>query len=536
MPPKFSHELGLKELSPMNNYKFLPATKTGLRFDWCASINEDFILTLSKRVITQLQRYQSTRGISTLESQERAERQTNIAIKLLSALYSGHTIISSDRNPRPISFPRDSSVYKQDSSCIEQVPYSYRNVCTVYKALISMDWIKVAKGTQGTAYSRIYAHGELADIFTRVGLRWLRQTPHPPESLICLRDRVKPSNAERSFKQRKNYHKVTLETPDTADVHKMASNLFRYNQFLSEHCIAFDLPDHALYEIAKAMADDNADDKYKPKYLDFSRIQLRRIFSRGDMTKGGRFYGGWWQGVPSKEKSFRSHITINGERTCEVDYSSVCLRIVYSLKGITIDPEEDLYDIGLPGWSGAKDSRRQPVKTYINAIMNDEDGNYRLSKSSLAILEMTHDQLHELVLRRHKPIREELIAGIGLTTQFIDSRIAEDIMLTMVDLGVLVLPIHDSFIVKAKHQRLLENTMLESFKTITGHPGSVDSTSPRLPEHFGLSDEEYSRLPGYLKDLGGNLSRTHTNTSIMGLFLKSWRANSAYCYCLAPRY
>ena len=66
----------------MNNYKFLPATKTGLRFDWYASINEDFILTLVKRIIRQLQGYQSTRGVSTLESQQRAERQTNIAIKL----------------------------------------------------------------------------------------------------------------------------------------------------------------------------------------------------------------------------------------------------------------------------------------------------------------------------------------------------------------------------------------------------------------------------------------------------------------------
>lgn len=519
----------------MNNYKFLPATKTGLRFDWYASINEDFILTLVKRIIRQLQGYQSTRGVSTLESQQRAERQTNIAIKLVSALYSGHTVISSDKNPRPISFPRDSSAHKQDSSCDKEVPYSYRNVCTVYETLVSMDWIKVAKGIQGTAYTRIYAHGELGDIFTRVGLRWLRQTPHPPESLICLRDRVKLDNADPSLKQGKNYHKVTLKTPDTADVHKMAANLFRYNQFLSEHCIAFDLPDHALYAIAKAMADDDAEDKHKPKYLDFSRIQLRRIFSRGEMTKGGRFYGGWWQGVPSKDKSFRSHITINGERTCEVDYSSVCLRIVYSLKGISIDPEEDLYHIGLPGWSGAKDPRRQPVKTYINAIMNDEDGNYRLNKSSLAILEMTHDQLHELVLRRHKPIREELIAGLGLTTQFIDSQIAEDIMLTMVDLGVLVLPIHDSFIVKAKHQRLLENTMLRSFMTITGHPGSVDSTPPRLPEHFGSSNEEYSRLPRYLKDHGGALSRTHTDTSIMSLFLKSWMANSANCCWLARR-
>ena len=62
----------------------------------------------------------------------------------------------------------------------------------------------------------------------------------------------------------------------------------------------------------------------------------------------GRFYDGWWQSIPSKDWQYRTHITIDGQRTCEVDYSSVCLRIVYALKGISIDPEEDLYDIGLP--------------------------------------------------------------------------------------------------------------------------------------------------------------------------------------------
>ena len=111
---------------------------------------------------------------------------------------------------------------------------------------------------------------------------------------------------------------------------------------------------------------------------------------------------------------------------------------------------------------------------------------------------MTHEDLHSLVLKRHDPIKEELIAGIGLKTQFIDSHIAETIMLTMMDLGVLVLPIHDSFIVKDTHQKLLENIMLESFKKITGHPGSVDITLTRLPMYFGYSKEDYSKVPDCL--------------------------------------
>jgi hypothetical protein len=407
-----------------------------------------------------------------------------------------------------------------------KMPYPYRPFATVYDCLLELGWIHIIPGKEGNGFTRIYAVGGLAAHFRMVGLRWMKQIPNSQDKLIVLRDRdrSKPLMNTRPFKKKK-YPKITLETPDTPKTRKMAENLYRYNEFITQHCIAFDLPDSALVTIAKTMAGNI--DKYTHRHLDFSRVQLRRIFSRGDMSLHGRFYDGWWQSIPSKDWQYRTHITIDGHRTCEVDYSSVCLRIVYALKGISIDPEEDLYDIGLPDfYSGTK---RDLVKEYINAIMNDEDEIFSLKKAQLKQLELTHEQLHALVLKRHNPIKEELKAGIGLKTQLIDSQIAEDIMLTMVDKGVLVLPIHDSFIVKDKHQRLLETVMLESFKKITGHPGSVDTTFPRLPCHFGYSKEDYAPLPDSLKvdprlplvNLGDSL-QAEGNTTLMSRYVSSW--------------
>jgi hypothetical protein len=95
-------------------------------------------------------------------------------------------------------------------------------------------------------------------------------------------------------------------------------------------------------------------------HLGLSRIQLDRIFSRGSMGKGGRFYGGWWHSLPS---DFRPHITIDGMKTCEVDFSSMSLRIIYAERGIQVPVGDDLYDIGLPDWQGSSDPRRKAIKT-----------------------------------------------------------------------------------------------------------------------------------------------------------------------------
>lgn len=502
--------------------------KRGQRFDWHPVLDEEFIRSLTATVLKKIHQTQSTRGVTKDQSDKRDNDHQRISMHLLSALYFAHSVISSDSNPPPVSVPRDTSLYSRQKRQTNKMPYPYRAFAAVYDCLSELAWIHIIPGKEGNGFTRIYAIGGLAAHFRMVGLRWLKQIPNSQDTLIVLRDRDRsaPLLKPRPFKKKK-YPKITLETPDTPQTRKMAENLYKYNEFITQHCIAFDLPDSALVTIAKAMAGSNG--KYTHQHLDFSRVQLRRIFSRGDMSLHGRFYDGWWQSIPSKDWQYRTHITIDGQRTCEVDYSSVCLRIVYALKGISIDPEEDLYDIGLPEKPGDPGQRRQLVKTYINAIMNDEEEAFRLKKAQLKQLGLTHDELNALVLERHEPIKQELKAGIGLKTQFIDSQIAEDIMLTMLDKGVLVLPIHDSFIVKDKHQRLLATVMLESFKNTTGHPGSVDTTLPRLPCHFGYSKEDYAHLPDSLKvdpslplvNLGDPLL-AEGDATLMSRYVSSW--------------
>lgn len=206
------------------------------------------------------------------------------------------------------------------------------------------------------------------------------------------------------------------------------------------------------------------------------------------MTKGGRFYNGWWQSIPS---DYRPHITIDGLKTCEVDYSSMSLRIIYAQRGVQIPIEDDLYDIGLSDWIGTDDPRRKPIKTFINAILNDEDGRYRLTANDQQKVGVDHQELLNKVLKRHESISDLLSTGIGLETQFIDSQIAEKVMTKMMNDGIVVLPIHDSFIVRAGYEQWVSEMMRESFYEVTGMHGNVDAAGSKLKEHFGMSKEEY---------------------------------------------
>ena len=50
-----------------------------------------------------------------------------------------------------------------------------------------------------------------------------------------------------------------------------------------------------------------------------------------------------------------------------------------------------------------------------------------------------------LLAEKHPLIERELSSGIGLKTQYIDSQIAEAVMLELLEQDVVVLPVHDLF-------------------------------------------------------------------------------------------
>ena len=500
----------------------------GIRFDWYSPIEDEFIETLAVKVVDHIKLYKNSRGLTKSDAEKRDIQWLIISRHILSALYFAYFVVSKRKNRTPVSVVRSSGRHSENAKDANKVPYSWRYADAVYKAIRSLSWIEEKKGIENKGYTRIYAVKELAYMFDQVGLKWMKQYPKPKDQLIVLRDRqlLKPRHPSAP----KKYKKVLLETPSTLETEAMAGKLFSYNTFLLKQCIALDLPDNSLWEIAKYTTKETAGLDEQVNYLDFSRVQLRRIFARGSLEKGGRFYNGFWQSIPSK---FRPHITINGYKTCEVDFSTMSLRIVYAQRGIEVDPDVDLYDIGVNSWKGSKDVRRPLIKKYINALMNDEEGNYKLSKNDLKDLNLSQKDFKDMVLNRHKGIAEDLIAGVGLGTQLIDSQIAELVMHDMMFDNVLVLPIHDSFIVREGFQPWLKESMLEAFKVITGSSASLKTDRSKRKDHFNLSEEEINiSLKKENKDPYSNVINlslmkeafleSFKNDNLMYKYLQSW--------------
>ena len=137
---------------------------------------------------------------------------------------------------------------------------------------------------------------------------------------------------------------------------------------------------------------------------------------------------------------------------------------------MTLDSNKDVYDIGLTNWQGKNDKRRPMIKKAFNAFINDEKGNYHLSGAAIKALGCNTQALKEKIIQTHSVMSDVFGTDIGLKAQYLDSCVAEDVMLSLLKLGITCLPIHDSFIVTVSHYSILEKQMYESYQKVMGAP------------------------------------------------------------------
>jgi hypothetical protein len=384
---------------------------------------------------------------------------------LINSLYLGY-----------YSIPSSSIALSLRAKHYSKKKYGYKNIKKVIDALKDKDFIKIKLGSEyAKKVTRISPSNILIAKFKRIGFKWRHYTYDSNTEIIIFRDKIKSK-------------KITLPTPKSKQITKHRNNLNKINKELTTHCIALDLDDNALAEVEKELIENSQKDKeYKfwkehvHYSLNFSLVSLRRIFANNNIKLGGRFYGGWWQSLPSK---FRPHITIDGYKTSEVDFSTMSLRLLYAKENIAVSDTRDLYDIGLKGSKPYLKRARELIKKFTNAIINDEKGHFRLSNSELKELKLTHKELKTKVNIHHQPISKYFGTGIGIELMYTDSVIAEDVMLSFLKEGIIVLPIHDSFIVRTGFELSLRAQMKLSFNKIVKTKTKVTSTGSLLPKHF----------------------------------------------------
>jgi hypothetical protein len=239
--------------------------------------------------------------------------------------------------------------------------------------------------------------------------------------------------------------KKSIRYEDTPDTIQWRANLENINENNGRYALALDLTSverATLEREREAKAREEAREERKPfeyERLNTARTRLFRVFNKPDWTEGGRFYGGWWQQVP---RGSRKHITINGKATCEHDFSSLHLRLLYAKVGEPTPSIDDPY--GKP--YGVE--HREAVKKAFNVIVNSSRKLRQASvpEFSSSQLHMTWQRFLDGITEHHKPISNYFYSGEGTRLQRADANIAERVMLKFVAMGYPCLPLHDSFI------------------------------------------------------------------------------------------
>ena len=357
---------------------------------------------------------------------------------------------------------------------------------------------------------------------------------------LCLEHNINPydfistSDEEVIILKTKDIHtkrKYSIEYEDTSDTVAMRNNLDLINQQIQEHFIGLNVCEETLAEIKKAIVgikvedcaayDDydeyedqeedegsrswNSGKKNSQPYLDLSKNKLKRIFNNGSFEQGGRFYGGWWQAIPSR---FRPYIAIDDHQTIEVDYSGIHINLLYLQENLPLSLD-DVYTI-----EGFPTESRKVLKVALQILLNSQNetralrsirNKFPAKDYPELFTQVSHEQIIDAFKEKHVGIQKYFYKGAGVKLQFIDSQIAEDILLALASQGIAVLPIHDSFIVRKDAVEILKDSMKEAVRRRFGQvlKLKVDKTAYDLDidilaramslEDIPSSEEEYER-------------------------------------------
>ena len=185
-----------------------------------------------------------------------------------------------------------------------------------------------------------------------------------------------------------------------------------------------------------------------------------RIFNE-DWKYGGRFYRVFWQQLP---KPLRAQVRIDGEQTVEEDFPQLHPTLLYAKAGKPYDPlTQDVY-------SFAGDEARPLAKKVLNTLINAPSPKSALGAIAREVVQRSGvDQTAALKAARdlikgakkhNSAIAPFFGTGAGRWLQRLDSDIARTVTIPFLKQhGVAPLGVHDSFIVPARLQGVLQEAM-----------------------------------------------------------------------------
>lgn len=165
---------------------------------------------------------------------------------------------------------------------------------------------------------------------------------------------------------------------------------------------------------------------------DTAERALRRIFSRGDFSCGGRLFGGFWQAMGKADRFDR--LVIDGEAIVELDYAQMGPRQLYGMAG-AVPEMADLYAI--PGF----EDYRKGIKVVFSSMVFRNKPMTRMPRGSGGKFKKGEriGDVTEAIIRHHPAIAHLFFRGVGHLVQFQESQIMVDILLRLKSQGTAAL-------------------------------------------------------------------------------------------------
>lgn len=398
-----------------------------------------------------------------------------------------------------------------------------------------------AKAGYGGFSSRMRATPMLSEIFRERGLNWTSIGYDQDAPVLILKDTEIIKDKDNK-KQKRKFKVIELPKSESLDVEQAVANLHRINFNLEDTYINLSVSDEQHKDILGDIACSDTDDNQPREAFELSNRFLRRIFAEGKFESGGRFYGGWWQGIPSE---YRKHIVIDGAVTREMDYSSMQPRLMYAETGIA--PPKDAYAV--TGWPP---EIRPFAKKAFNQLVNSDKSSqhenqwhrfapkiklptaladwsrmtkYQKNKARClrfkAVFKRPYTDLLRDLLNMHSPIDKFFFLGAWGRMQRLDSDIAELVLIKLLNLDVPVtaLPIHDSFIVRRGAESDLHRAMNEAFEELIGEPCDIS-----FEEAIYDQPDGYERTgPILMADIVDNASNEISERKIFSQRANEWQ-------------
>jgi len=361
-----------------------------------------------------------------------------------------------------------------------------RIMIDIVHALNELGFIQLTIGTyfpKDRKVTRIIGTNKLFKLFTQHQFSAEMIQTSREKELIVMRDIV-------------DGKKVDISYEDTPSTNQWRDDLKKYNDLLAKTYI--DIPEFSEKGIVLP-SKGNKNQTYTFSLNQSDKV-VQRIFNNNSWEDGGRFYGGWWQRIPS---GYRGGIHFSTMPTSELDFSGLHINLIYLLSKKDF-PKSDPYDIHGIGIEGLN---RQIVKIILLHIINAKSRESAVKSITMRINfdttlyeyvsqnNLDYISFIDEILINHKPIKKYFFSGQGIKLQNFDAMMAEKVINHFTNLHIPVLCIHDSFLIAADKTKDLNKVMTEKFEQVLRSLGlesdGIGLSTKGMPE--GLFQDLLSR-------------------------------------------